>query len=291
MKTILSLTTISTLFVGLLLVLVQPFSIENIGPSKPILLVGNIALCFFSSLIVLSGLKKAGLENKLDKTNDIVKYTVAYLLIILPFLSSLYFFYHKYYFAIMLPSRPFPDNYFITISLQVLFVSILLTPLLYFFLKLQSENRYANKMRQLVKLLEERVEELNSSKVQPVEEKQLEKIVISGDYKGTPLEISPKDIVFIESASNYANVNYIDNGEKKEYLVRTTMKSLREQLKDFPYLVSTHRSFIVNINFVNEVKGNSSIGFHLSVLGIKNDIPLAKGCYDSVLNALSIKEL
>lgn len=68
-------------------------------------------------------------------------------------------------------------------------------------------------------------------------------IVIKGENKAEVLHIKESELVFIESANNYVKVYYLLDGELKNELFRNKISVLQ---KEFPFLLKTHRSFLIN---------------------------------------------
>lgn len=76
-------------------------------------------------------------------------------------------------------------------------------------------------------------------------------------------EIPQRDLLFIESADNYAVINYVEGGKIKKELLRSSLTRLEKQLES-EHIVRCHRSFIVNLNKVENVTGNAQgYKFHL----------------------------
>ncbi|WP_420571837.1 LytTR family DNA-binding domain-containing protein [Kordia sp.] len=80
-------------------------------------------------------------------------------------------------------------------------------------------------------------------------------IVIKGENKAEVLHIKETELVFIESANNYVKVFYILNDELKSELFRNKISVLQ---KEFPFLLKTHRSFLINPIHFLEWKRESS---------------------------------
>lgn len=88
------------------------------------------------------------------------------------------------------------------------------------------------------------------------------------------VKISVKDIYYIEAERNYCRIYSKD----KEYLLVTTLKDIHEKLP-FGHFLRVHRSYIVNVEHVDEVALS-----HVAVA--KKAIPLSKSYRDDLLNVL-----
>ncbi|MBC8753129.1 LytTR family transcriptional regulator [Kordia sp. YSTF-M3] len=80
-------------------------------------------------------------------------------------------------------------------------------------------------------------------------------IVIKGENKAEVLHLKESELVFIESANNYVKVHYLLEGTLKNELFRTKISVLQ---KEFPFLLKTHRSFLINPSHFLEWKRESS---------------------------------
>ena len=105
-----------------------------------------------------------------------------------------------------------------------------------------------------------------------------------GDLK---ISIMQDNLLYIESADNYATIYYLNKSKQSHYLLRNSLKWMEDNLtKDTP-LVRCHRSYIVNmdkVKILKKVKG----GIVLE-LDEENtpDIPVSKTCYESFMRKFS----
>ena len=101
-----------------------------------------------------------------------------------------------------------------------------------------------------------------------------------GDLK---ISIMLDNLLYIESADNYATINYMNKSKQSRFLLRNSLKWMEENLtKDTP-LTRCHRSYIVNmdkVKILKKVKG----GIVLE-LDAENtpEIPVSKTYYDSFM--------
>jgi two-component system LytT family response regulator len=73
--------------------------------------------------------------------------------------------------------------------------------------------------------------------------------------------VDPEDIVYCESDNNYTSL-FLNN--KNKIFISKTIKLLEEDLKQ-PFFYRVHRSFIVNLNYVD------SFNSYLSVIKLKDN--------------------
>ncbi|MEM7108927.1 MAG: LytTR family DNA-binding domain-containing protein [Bacteroidota bacterium] len=82
-------------------------------------------------------------------------------------------------------------------------------------------------------------------------------LIIQGEGENEVLRITTDAFLFAESADNYVTIYFLHNHSVSKRLLRISLKSLETQFAELPYLVRTHRSFVVNIFNVTQAKGNS----------------------------------
>ncbi len=97
----------------------------------------------------------------------------------------------------------------------------------------------------------------------------------TGESQKEELTVDADDIFFVRSDGNYITVGYLKNGRLSQALLRNTMKYAAEQLAAYPFLHQCHRSWIVNLNRIARVSGNSQ-GLRVAVNDFDEEIPVAR---------------
>jgi DNA-binding LytR/AlgR family response regulator len=92
------------------------------------------------------------------------------------------------------------------------------------------------------------------------------------------VKINPIEIIFIESLKNYL---CIYTGTQK-VIVLSTMQYLEEQLKQYPFILRVHKSFLINKNLISEIDNG------ILRMSSGNEIPLGGLYKDSFLDAMKI---
>ncbi|RLD54224.1 MAG: hypothetical protein DRJ01_18330 [Bacteroidetes bacterium] len=88
-------------------------------------------------------------------------------------------------------------------------------------------------------------------------------INFKSDYKKDNFIISPNSLILIKSADNYIEIYYMIDNVVKKKLVRSSLKRANESINEFSFILRCHRTFIVNINYIKEISGNSQ-GYKIS---------------------------
>ncbi len=100
-----------------------------------------------------------------------------------------------------------------------------------------------------------------------IEIKQEKVIHFESDYKNDELIIKPSSLIMIMAADNYIEVYYENKGKVKNQMIRSSLTKAEKSITEYYYILRCHRSFIVNINHIEEVRGNSQ-GYTLSFANI-----------------------
>jgi DNA-binding LytR/AlgR family response regulator len=97
----------------------------------------------------------------------------------------------------------------------------------------------------------DRVQEMNGP-AQDISTPTLEYIFIKEN--GLLHKIPYKDLLYVEALGDYVKVHL----KNKVYTTYTTMKNLEEKLKLNPAFVRVHRSYIININFLENIDNEAA---------------------------------
>ena len=98
---------------------------------------------------------------------------------------------------------------------------------------------------------------------------------IEGQGIDATLILAPRNIIYVESMANYADICYIADNETKHKTLRITLKQIRASLESVDYIVQCHRAFLVNLDFVVAVSPRQQ-GYQLQLFGIEKQIPVSR---------------
>lgn len=87
-------------------------------------------------------------------------------------------------------------------------------------------------------------------------------IHFESEYKSDNLIINPETIILIKAADNYIEVFYESEGIVKNQLIRSSLIKAEVLLSEYPHIIRTQRSFIVNVKQIKEIQ-NSADGYKL----------------------------
>ncbi len=100
-------------------------------------------------------------------------------------------------------------------------------------------------------------------------------VYFKSDYQKDSLEVKVSLLVFIRSANNYIEVYWMEDNIIKNKMVRCSLTKAEELLKEEKFIFKCHRSYLVNIKFIEKIEGNPQ-GYKLYFNNIDFSIPVSK---------------
>ncbi|NLC86652.1 MAG: LytTR family transcriptional regulator [Bacteroidales bacterium] len=259
----------TALFALLFINLFQPFGSRDWYPD-----LSDIKYFAYSSLIILTGMLVVVISRTIlitySKKHDILKWHYAVCIFCEIIAMSIFY----TLFSVLLPkdgssreiSEIFRQSLFNTALVLLLPYSI---SWLFFSWKEKSS------------ILEDM--ELGKSK-----NKQSKSLIAFHDEKGDlKISVTLENLLYIESADNYATIYYINKSNRSHYMIRNSLKWIEEKLTEDTPLIRCHRSYIVNLDRVKILKKEKSgIVLELDAEATPN-IPVSKTYYDSFMKKFS----
>lgn len=112
-----------------------------------------------------------------------------------------------------------------------------------------------------------------------------EKIVhFVSDYQKDSLAVKANAILIIRSANNYIEVFWKDNSSVRNQMIRCSMTNAEEAVRDHKFIFKCHRSYMVNINYIERFEGSSQ-GYIIIFENIAFPVPVSRNA------ASKLKEL
>lgn len=97
-----------------------------------------------------------------------------------------------------------------------------------------------------------------------------------------------KKWITAKAAGNYIELYFDTTNHKPVVLVRTTLKILIESMQQQESFFRCHRSFVVNLDCVSRLRGNSQ-AYKLELSGLASPVPVARNSEKQLLEKLSVK--
>ncbi len=98
-------------------------------------------------------------------------------------------------------------------------------------------------------------------------------LTIHSDTSET-LNLHLPDLLFIEADDNYSTVFWRNGHGIQKKLLRINLKSIENQINN-AYAIRCHRSYIVNVNAISNISGNTN-GYKLQILDTDFFIPVSR---------------
>lgn len=93
-------------------------------------------------------------------------------------------------------------------------------------------------------------------------------------------------LLYITSADNYVEINRLVNGQVQRFLLRKTLTEIEKEVKSqCRHFERCHNSFIVNINQIKSISGNSG-GYRIFLNGNFPPIPVSRKYKDTFFKVL-----
>jgi hypothetical protein len=112
-------------------------------------------------------------------------------------------------------------------------------------------------------------------------------IRINSKLKKEELSFNPADFIYAEADGNYVVFHILKNNDLKKEIIRNSISNIEQQLAELPFIIRTHRAFIVNLKKVKTKQGNI-LGYQLKLSGTDFIIPVSRNNIRKFDEALSI---
>ncbi len=104
-------------------------------------------------------------------------------------------------------------------------------------------------------------------------------IVLTGENKNERLELQKDELLYIQAVENYIEIYFITVDKKlTSKTFRQTLSKVHDQAS---FLEKCHRSYLVNLNTIKEIQGNSQSA-KLAFKQVETKIPLSKTLYKTI---------
>ena len=89
------------------------------------------------------------------------------------------------------------------------------------------------------------------------------------------IEFRIKELLFIASISNYAEIYLRKDDAFSKSVLRSTLSKIESSLNDHPEVIRCHRAFLVNTKNIQSVKGNSQ-SCRLAFENLEEEVPVSR---------------
>lgn len=258
-----------SILVFLFVLFFQPFAIEKFEFENKLLFFAGFGLIILIFLILNQMLfQSLFLQLEKKQPNDSLLFSL-YFFSLTVTISLAFIFYIRYVGE---------EQVTFNLVVKVVFICIAIP------VTMHVHNRLSDYQDRLKDLLQEK----NSlqSKLQQFSESYANKFVeIISENDADNFRIPVSKIAFVRSADNYVEVGYQDDGEVKKKMIRNTLKGVENQLREFNNFIRTHRTSVVNVQFIEKLHKNFNT-YWLSLDKTNETIPVSRQYLMSVKGLL-----
>ena len=237
----------------------QPFATDKFEFENKLLFLSGFGIIVLVFLIISQVLFQRTLLRKEEDNNGNSVYVPLYYFFQIAVTSLAFVFYIRFVGQVSITFNSVVRVFFICLSLPVTIN-----------LKLRI-NSYQVRLKKHI--LETR---LMQNKLKQFSESYSNKhIEIVSDNESDNFRIQISEIVYAKSADNYVEIGYHDEGIVKKKMVRNTLRNIEQQLSDFNNFIRTHRTSLVNIQYIDKLNKNFN-SYWLSLDKTKETIPVSR---------------
>jgi hypothetical protein len=237
----------------------QPFEPDKFEFENKHLFMAGFGLIVLIFLIISQIIFQRTLINKVSENKSNPFYIPLYYFFLVAKASLALIFYLRYVGDVFITFNTVVKVFFICLSLPV-------TMYLRF--------RIVSYQIRLKKLLHE-FQSIQDNQKQSLENYANKHIEIISENESENFRIQVSEIVYIKSADNYVEIGYHDEGIVKKKMVRNTMRKVELQLTEYNNFIRTHRTGIVNIQYIDKLNKNLNT-YWLSLDKTKETIPVSR---------------
>ncbi len=111
-------------------------------------------------------------------------------------------------------------------------------------------------------------------------------ISIKNQDVNTLFVIHPETFLLARAEGNYIEVFTLMEHSRTKNVYRITLKDLESQIQNAPFLVKTHRSYLVNLRMIEHISGNAQ-GMMLRMKHFDDPIPVSRSRIDLFKQAMA----
>jgi len=252
--------------VCLLFVIFEPFGIDSsLGIYKWIILGGLMlisGICVNLPKWILPFI--FGKEYFEEKNWTVGKNIFYYILLLLLIAIGNYLFIFTFF-----SSRGFTLSAFFTITIDTFLIGIFPVGLTTILTENRNMSRHLKEVASMNESIHKGKRTASSDNSSPAA-----KIVLPDGLKET-FELEADHLLLAEADGNYVKIVCCKDEKVLQRSLRITMKQVEDAFTAYSFIQKCHRAFLVNLHFIEKVKGNSQ-GYRLVLKGWNEEIPVSR---------------
>lgn len=258
-----------SIFIGLFLMIFQPFGLQFIEMENKRLFLLGYGLVTFTCLLLNLILLPLIFTDYFSEDNWTVQRHIIWLMVDIVLIAA-----GNYLYSVAFQIFPWVgiDGFlrFVGFTIPIgLFPAVILTFI--------QQNRYLKNNLAAS-------QEINQSISHKEEHMVAETSHLKLDSGNQTFDFAYNQIVYIESEGNYVKVHFLEADKVRFELIRNTLKNVSDLIEG-EKLFRCHRAFIVNLDYVEKVDGNSQ-GYTLQLNHSETQIPVSRSYTKSFKEAM-----
>lgn len=105
-------------------------------------------------------------------------------------------------------------------------------------------------------------------------------ITIETEVKSEKFSFSSNSFIYAKAEGNYAEIFLKEDTKVHKVIKRIPIKNLEAQLSAFPFIVKTHRSVLLNLNYIEQIAGNAQ-GYKVTLKECPDPVPVSRNFIQS----------
>ena len=259
-----------SLLVFFILVVFQPFGLNNVEGSGKYLFIGGYGLVTFVVLSLFIFLLPALFPSCFQESKwKVWKHTVWIMLMLLTIGTG-----NLLYTAVFIPG--FRMGIYSWLVFELFTFAIGIIPVS--FTIVLSYNRLLKQNLKAAEKLNDNLRDTSGNKSPNEHEKQF---LIQGQNKNENIRIYSSQLRYVKAEGNYVQVCYAENGKVKKEMIRNTLKGIYNQISKKDLILKCHRAYLVNKNAIIHAEGNAQ-GLRLSLKDCPDIVPVSRSYVSKV---------
>ena len=105
-------------------------------------------------------------------------------------------------------------------------------------------------------------------------------VTIETDVKSEKFDFESHSFIYAKAEGNYAEIFLKKEDKVQKLIKRIPIKNLEMQLSAFPFIIKTHRSVLLNLNYIEKVTGNAQ-GYKVQLKDCPDTVPVSRNFIQS----------
>jgi hypothetical protein len=113
-------------------------------------------------------------------------------------------------------------------------------------------------------------------------------VTIETEVKSEKFVFESHSFIYAKAEGNYAEIFLKKEESVNKLIKRIPIKNLEMQLRTFPFIIKTHRSVLLNLNYIEKVTGNAQ-GYKVQLKGCPDTVPVSRNFIQSFDSATAMR--